>query len=99
MTLSQKIWNVNELEVVGDHIYANQFLSDKIYKINKKSGLVEKTWDFKELKGIQKKLMSTQRGYDWGNAVLNGIAYRKESDTFFLTGKMWDVVFEVKLLD
>jgi glutamine cyclotransferase len=29
--------------------------------------------------------------------VLNGIAYRKSSDTYFLTGKCWPVIVEVKL--
>jgi glutamine cyclotransferase len=29
--------------------------------------------------------------------VLNGIAYRKSTDTYFLTGKCWPVVVEVKL--
>ncbi len=28
---------------------------------------------------------------------MNGIAYNKERDTFLITGKMWDFVFEVKI--
>ena len=31
------------------------------------------------------------------NAVLNGIAYDKQRDTFVITGKMWDLAFELKL--
>jgi glutamine cyclotransferase len=34
--------------------------------------------------------------YDWHNNVLNGIAYNKEKGTFLVTGKMWDLAFEVK---
>jgi len=29
--------------------------------------------------------------------VLNGIAYRKSTDTYFLTGKCWPIMVEVKL--
>jgi glutamine cyclotransferase len=36
--------------------------------------------------------MSKDAGY-----VLNGIAYKKSTDTYFLTGKCWPVVVEVKL--
>jgi len=43
--------------------------------------------------------MPNEPSYDWTNAVLNGIAYRESTDTFFLTGKMWDYFFEVKLFD
>ena len=28
--------------------------------------------------------------------VLKGIAYNKKSDTFFITGKNWDKIFEIK---
>ena len=28
-------------------------------------------------------------GYDKNNNVLNGIAYQKETETFFVTGKNW----------
>lgn len=31
--------------------------------------------------------------YDAGNNVLNGIAYDNKTDTFFVTGKMWDHVY------
>ena len=38
--------------------------------------------------------------YTWDesrNAVLNGIAYYPPNDSFILTGKLWDLCFEVKL--
>lgn len=41
----------------------------------------------------------TSGSYDWGNNVLNGIAYKKDTNTFFFSGKMWDLVFEVQMLD
>jgi glutamine cyclotransferase len=30
--------------------------------------------------------------------VLNGVAYHPEKKTFFVTGKNWDKLFEVKIL-
>ena len=30
--------------------------------------------------------------------VLNGIAYNKKRNSFFVTGKKWDKIFEVKIL-
>jgi len=32
-------------------------------------------------------------------AVLNGIAYDPEADTFWLTGKLWPQMFEVRFVD
>ena len=30
--------------------------------------------------------------------VLNGIAFNKESQTLFVTGKMWDKIFEIEII-
>ena len=35
--------------------------------------------------------------YDTANNVLNGIAYDNSTDTFLVTGKMWDHVYQIKL--
>lgn len=43
--------------------------------------------------------MNDNRSYDWGNNVLNGIAFNKETGTFLVTGKNWDFIFEVILHD
>jgi glutamine cyclotransferase len=37
------------------------------------------------------------KDWDTMNNVMNGIAYRKSSNTFFVTGKNWNYIFEVKL--
>jgi len=54
----------------------------------------------KDLKKMQKEYMVSIKDngyYDWHNNVLNGIAYNKERGTFFVTGKRWDLIFEVTL--
>ena len=51
----------------------------------------------KQIKYIEdknKKTNSTEE-YDKSNAVLNGIAYYETSDSFVLSGKMWDFIYEV----
>ena len=34
--------------------------------------------------------------YDYGNNVLNGIAYDEVEDVFYITGKRWNFVFKMK---
>jgi glutamine cyclotransferase len=36
-------------------------------------------------------------GLDDSVSVLNGIAYRRRTDTYFVTGKLWPVMFELSL--
>lgn len=39
----------------------------------------------------------SQPPHGWNNAVLNGIAYVYSRDSFIVTGKEWDLLFEIKL--
>ena len=93
----------NEIEMVEDeYIYANNFLTDEIFKFRKDNGTLIKVWNVEELMGKQRDhVVKLGQGlsYDFGNNVLNGIAYNPVSKTFFLTGKRWDFMFEVQLYD
>ncbi len=82
--------NLNELEYVKGKIYANIWQQNSILIVNPKNGAIE---GIAVLKGLQKK--AGQTGED---NVLNGIAYDKENDRLFVTGKNWDKVFEIKLI-
>lgn len=77
--------NLNELECVGDSVYANVWLENTIVEIDAASGAVRRIVDASTL-------VPGDRAPD---DVLNGIAYKPESDTFFLTGKRWTVMYEV----
>ena len=44
---------VNELELVGEHIYGNVLPLNVIVKIDKNTGIIEKVWDFKKLFEMQ----------------------------------------------
>lgn len=81
----------NELECVGAYIYANVYMSDRILRIDKATGRVLAEIDASGL------VPEGGRPSD-GGAVLNGIAYNQESDTFFLTGKLWPSIFEVRFV-
>ena len=84
--------NLNELECVGDYVYANVWQTDTIVKIDKASGRVVSEIDAASL------FPAGERPAD-PNAVLNGIAYNPESETFYLTGKLWPTLFEVRFTD
>lgn len=88
-SLDTKIKGVNELEWVNGKIYGNVYQKDAIAVINPKTGAVEAILNLIELK---KKI--TQRT---DTDVLNGIAYNPKTKTFFVTGKNWDKMFEIKV--
>ena len=81
--------NLNELECVGDDIYANVWQSNEIMRIDAKTGRVTAVIDASGLLTAIESLRSD---------VLNGIAYKPDTDTFLLTGKLWPHVFEVELV-
>lgn len=80
---------VNELECVGPHIYGNLYKTDRIVRIDKASGAVVAKIDASSLNG-------PSRRPGVSVAVLNGIAWNPDANTFFLTGKYWPSLFEVR---
>ncbi len=84
---------LNELECVGNFVYANIWQSDRIVKIDKASGNVVSEIDASNL------LTASEKATLSRDAVLNGIAYNAEKDTFYLTGKLWPKLFEVKFVE
>ena len=84
------VYLLNDLESVDQFIYANVWKKNEILRIDKSTGKVTGIIDASHL------LTSTEQASLKPEEVLNGIAYRPESDTFFLTGKEWPWIFEVK---
>ncbi len=80
---------LNELEVIKGEIYANVWQTDRIARIDPKSGEV-KAWI--DASGL---LTPEERA---NTDVLNGIAYDEKGGRLFLTGKLWPKLFEVKLI-
>jgi glutaminyl-peptide cyclotransferase len=80
---------INELEWVRGEIYANVWQTDRIARIDPKTGRVVGWID---LTGLIDKGRLADRSDD----VLNGIAYDVAHDRLFVTGKRWPSVFEVR---
>lgn len=86
---------INELEYINGFIYANQWQTDLILKIDPNSGKVVAHADLTTLRartGIPAPGMDEN-----APEVMNGIAYDKENNRIFITGKNWPKLFEIKL--
>lgn len=85
---------LNELEFADGRIYANVWHSDRVAVIDPVSGAVEAWIDFSALrKGFAK-----PPGWDEREHVLNGLAWHAKTGRWFVTGKCWPVLYEIRLL-
>ena len=92
-TNKQKVEKLNELEYINGKIYANRWQIPSIMIINPNSGKVEGVIDLKELKT---EILKEQQLDD--DEVLNGIAFDKENNRIFVTGKHWSKLYEIELV-
>jgi glutamine cyclotransferase len=76
---------LNELEYIGDRVYANIFQKDWIAIIDPATGRLTGTID---LTGME----IPRRG------VPNGIAYDADNDRLFVTGKLWRHLYQIDLV-
>lgn len=82
---------LNELECVGDDVWANVWYDDRVYRIDAGSGRVTGWLDLAEL--LPEELRA---GLD-EEAVLNGLAWRGETGTMLVTGKLWPELVELRI--
>jgi glutamine cyclotransferase len=82
------VTNLNELECIGDDIYANVWHANRVARIDGRSGQVRDWIDFSELAASEQKEPE---------GVLNGIAYDAARKRLFVTGKHWAHLFEVRI--
>lgn len=80
---------INELEWIDGKIWANVYTTDYVIIINPQTGIVEGLIDFT---GLLKQEDVTER-----TDVLNGIAYDAEGKRIFVTGKLWNKLFEIEI--
>jgi len=83
------VTSLNELECVGDSVYANVYMTNRILRVEKNTGKVTAVIDASGLLTLTERL---------GADVLNGIAYDPEKDSFLITGKLWPKLFEVRFV-
>jgi glutamine cyclotransferase len=87
---TSKIDQLNELEYIKGEIYANIWHSDRIARISPIDGHVISWIDLTGLLPEDQKINA--------ESVLNGIAYDKQNDRLFVTGKQWPAIFEIKIV-
>lgn len=85
-----KIDSLNELELIDGKLFANIWQKDAIAIINLTNGKVE---GILNLASLRKKVKNKSA------EVLNGIAYNPKTKTIFVTGKNWDSLFEIRILN
>lgn len=83
------VTQLNELEWVQGEVWANVWQSERIARIDPATGHVTGWID---LTGILSKL--DRRGDE---DVMNGIAYDAKGDRYFVTGKLWSKLFEIRI--
>lgn len=86
-----EIFYLNELEYVNDEVWANVWQTDCVARISPKDGAVV-GWIV--LQRLRRDLQAS--GYT-GIDVLNGIAWDREGDRLFVTGKLWPKLYEIKV--
>jgi glutaminyl-peptide cyclotransferase len=79
---------LNELEYINGEIWANIWYSDQIVRIDPATGAVTSRVDLSSLN-------QQKRADD----VLNGIAWDPESGRLFVTGKLWPMLYEIRVLE
>lgn len=85
-----EVHDLNELEYIHGHIYANVWQTDLIAIISPQNGNVLAWIDLAGLRPA-----STRGDSD---AVLNGIAFDSAHNRLFVTGKLWPKLFEIQLV-
>lgn len=83
--------NLNELEWVGGEIWANVYLTNNIFRIDPESGKVVGIIDLAELQSPLDVTFNTD--------VLNGIAYDAATGRIWLTGKNWNKIYQVEIIE
>src|SRR3954471_14968288 len=91
------ITGLNELELVDGKLYGNLFQTQTIVRIDPQSGCVEARANmgslWRSFGDADKKQVTSEEN------VLNGIAYDKASELFYVTGKRWRTIFAGKFIE
>jgi glutaminyl-peptide cyclotransferase len=85
----QPVTLLNELEVIGSDVFANVYTTDRIVRIDPKSGAVTGHLDLDRLHAQ----IPPDREID----VLNGIAWDAQNKRLFVTGKLWPTMYQLKV--
>jgi glutamine cyclotransferase len=82
---------LNELEAVDGAVWANVWMSEEVVRLDPATGRVNARLDLAPLR--EEAAGAAVAPVD----VLNGIAWRSETRTLLVTGKLWPVLFELAI--
>jgi glutamine cyclotransferase len=88
---TRPVANVNELEYIDGEVWANVWQTERIVRVDPRTGQVNSWVD---LTGL---LKPADRTPDID--VLNGIAYDAAKKRIFVTGKRWPKLYEIRVVD
>ena len=83
--------SLNELEWIDGQIWANRYMYDEVVIIDPASGNITGIIDFSGLQNPEDITPDTD--------VLNGIAYDPESGNIYVTGKNWNKIYQVEIVE
>lgn len=83
--------NLNELEYHEGGIWANVYGKTILVRIDASTGIVNAELDLEAL-------YPRNLPHDYDH-VLNGIAYNPDHDSYYVTGKYWPVMYEIRILE
>jgi glutaminyl-peptide cyclotransferase len=83
------VQNINEMELIKGYLYANQWQTDYILKIDTTSGKVVGRLDLSPLK------TESKVRYPYAEET-NGIAYDSVNNKIYVTGKLWPQIYEIQ---
>jgi glutaminyl-peptide cyclotransferase len=93
VTLDGKpVAELNELECFDNSLYSNVWHTDNILRIDPATGRVTAVIDASGL------LTPKEAAESGAEGVLNGIAYNAQRGTFWITGKLWPWMYEVRFV-
>lgn len=81
--------HLNDIEYANGYIYANIWYQDDIAMINSETGRVKCLFNCRHLR--------RHAEADNRHFVLNGIAYSERTGSFYVTGKNWRYLYEIRL--
>ena len=81
--------NLNELEYIGGYVYANQWQTSYILKIDPVKGEVIAKMDLTSIE-------QQEKAQNPNALELNGIAYNPATKKFYITGKNWSKIYELQ---
>lgn len=86
----EPVTQLNELECVDGRVYSNVWQTNFIVRIDPETGHIDAI--------INASALLTESEAASAD-VLNGIAYDTDRDVFYITGKRWPKLFEVRFIE